>query len=156
MNKRNSIYFSALILLFLVVFSMFTVQKQESSSGVENVSAQKAKELIEKGDVFVLDVRTPAEFNLSHIEGATLIPVSNAFGSNLSPGYLLKARINEVPKNKKILVYCKTGGRSVEASTLLLKAGYQVYNMKGGISSWTNAGYPVVSPETRETDYSSD
>lgn len=156
MNKRNSIYLGVLILLFLVAFLVFIEQKKESQLGFENISVQEAKELIEKGNVFVLDVRTPAEFNQSHIEEAILIPVSNAFGSNLSPDNLLKARTNEVPKNKKVLVYCRTGRRSIEASTVLANAGYQVYNMEGGIGSWIDAGYPVVSPEARETDGSSD
>lgn len=156
MNKRNSIYLGVLILLFLVAFLVFIEQKKESQLGFENISVQEAKELIEKGNVFVLDVRTPAEFNQSHIEEAILIPVSNAFGSNLSPDNLLKARTNEVPKNKKVLVYCRTGRRSIEASAVLANAGYQVYNMEGGIGSRIDAGYPVVSPEARETDGSSD
>lgn len=108
--------------------------------------------MVEKGDVFILDVRTPDEFNSSHIEGATLIPLSNASGSNLSLDRLLKVRIDEVPK-KKILVYCRTGRRSNTASTMLVNAGYsQVYNMEGGITAWTDAEYPVVSSEDQETD----
>jgi rhodanese-related sulfurtransferase len=144
LNKRNLTYFDALILLFLVVFLIFTEQKKESPSGFGNVSVQEAKAMVEKGDVFILDVRTPDEFNSSHIKGATLIPVSNAFGSSLSSDRLLEARIDEVPK-KKILVYCRTGHRSNTASTILVNTGYsQVYNMIGGITSWIGAGYPVV------------
>ena len=113
----------------------------------KNVSVEEARKMIKEGDdVFVLDVRTPAEFNSSHIKGATLIPVNNAFGSNLSLNMLLEARINEVPQNKKILIYCRTGHRSTVASKILINAGYsQVYNMAGGISAWVNAGYPVTS-----------
>lgn len=153
MNKKSLIYPGALLLLFLVVFLIFTEQKKEENpSGFENVSVQEAKEMVEIGDVFVLDVRTPAEFNSSHIEGAKLIPVST-YGSNLSPDNLLKARINEVPDNKKILVYCRTGHRSNTASAMLVNAGYsQVYNMVGGITSWIDAGYPVVSSEGQKTD----
>ncbi|MCO5384060.1 MAG: rhodanese-like domain-containing protein [Methanosarcina barkeri] len=107
--------------------------------------------MIEKGDVFVLDVRTPAEFNSSHLEGANPIPVSNASGSNLNSDQLLKARINEVPKTKKVLVYCRTGRRSDAASTILANAGYsQVYNMAGGITSWIDSGYPVVSSQDQK------
>ncbi len=113
----------------------------------KNVSVEEARKMIEEGDdVFVLDVRTPAEFNSSHVKGATLIPVNNAFGSNLSSNMLLETRINEVPQNKKILIYCRTGHRSTAASKILINAGYsQVYNMAGGISAWVNAGYPVTS-----------
>lgn len=63
MNKRNLTYFGTLILLFLVAFLIFTEQKKESPSGFENVSVQEAKAMVEKGDVFILDVRTPDEFN---------------------------------------------------------------------------------------------
>lgn len=148
-------YFGALIFLFLVAFLIFSEQRKESPSGFENVSVQEAKEMVEKGDIFVLDVRTPDEFNSSHIKGATLIPVSNAFGSNLSSESLLKARIDEVPK-KKILVYCRTGRRSDTASTMLVNAGYsQVYNMAGGITAWIDAGYPVVSSEDKKSEGSS-
>lgn len=151
MNKQNLIYFSSLIIMFLVVFLIFTGKRKESQSGFENVSVQEAKEMVENGDVFVLDVRTPAEFNSSHIKGATLIPVSNAFGSSLSSDRLLEARIVEIPK-KKILVYCRTGRRSDTASTMLVNAGYsQVYNLAGGITSWIDAGYPVVGSKDQKT-----
>jgi len=147
LNKGNLMHFGALIFLLLVALLIFSEQRKENTSGLENVSVQEAKEMIEKGDVFVLDVRTPDEFNSSHIKGATLIPVSNAFGSNLSSDRLLKARIDEVPQ-KKILVYCRTGRRSDTAGIMLVNAGYsQVYSMVGGINAWIDAGYPVVSSE---------
>jgi rhodanese-related sulfurtransferase len=54
------------------------------------------------------------------------------------------------------LVYCRTGHRSNTASAMLVNAGYsQVYNMVGGITSWIDAGYPVVSSESQKTDGSS-
>lgn len=152
MNKRNLISLGALLFLFLVAFLIFTEQRKQSLSGFENISVQEAKKMVEKGDVFILDVRTPDEFNSSHIKGATLIPVSNASGSNLSPDSLLKARVDEVPE-KKILVYCRTERRSETASTMLVNAGYsEVYNMEGGITSWVGAGYPVVSSEDTESE----
>lgn len=152
MNKRSLIYFGALVLVFLATLLIFTEQRKESPSGFENISVQEAKEMVEKGDAFILDVRTPDEFNSSHIKGAVLIPVSNAFGSSLSSDRLLEARIDEVPR-KKVLVYCRSGRRSETASTMLVNAGYsEVYNMAGGINAWIDAGYPVVSPENKETD----
>ena len=152
MNKRSFICLSALILVFLATFLIFTEQRKGDSSGFENISVQEAKGMVEKDNVFILDVRTLDEFNSSHIKGATLIPVSNTSGSNLSSERLLEARIDEVPR-KKVLVYCKSGRRSVSASTMLVDAGYsEVYNMAGGINAWIDAGYPVVSSEYIETD----
>jgi len=146
MNKKYLMYFAAILLLLLITVLFFSMQKKEIPAGFETVTVEEAREMIEKDEVFILDVRTPAEFNSSHIEGATLIPVTNSGGSNLSPDQLLEARINEVPRDKKILVYCRTGHRSTTASQMLVDAGYSdVYNMEGGITAWTGAGYPVVS-----------
>ena len=112
----------------------------------KDISIEEAKKMIEENNIFVLDVRTPAEFNASHIGGAKLIPISNAFGSKMNSEMLLESRINEIPKNKKILVYCRTGHRSAIAGKLLINKGYsEVYNVKGGITAWINAGYPIVN-----------
>ena len=149
MSKPKLVYLAS-FLVVLIAIMIFAPRTGDSPSGVRNVAVQEAKKLIENGDVFVLDVRTPSEFNSSHIEGATLIPVTNTFGSNLSSDNLLEARVDEVPKNKKILVYCKSGHRSTSASKILVNAGYsQVYSMEGGINAWTGAGYPVVSSENK-------
>lgn len=145
MNKQYLTYIVSFLAL-LIVIMIFASRSGDSPAGVQNVTVEEAKKMIGKEDVFILDVRTPSEFNSSHIEGATLIPVANAFGSNLSQDNLLEARVDEVPRNKKILVYCRSGHRSTSASKILVNAGYsQVYNMEGGISAWTGAGYPVVS-----------
>ncbi|MPM53195.1 Thiosulfate sulfurtransferase GlpE [bioreactor metagenome] len=145
MNKQNLVYLTSFLVL-LIVIMIFASRGGNNPSGIQNVTVEEAKKMVEKGDVFILDVRTPSEFNSSHIKGATLIPVTNSGGSNLSPDQLLESRINEVPKDKKILVYCRSGHRSSSASKILVNAGYsQVYNMEGGINAWTGVGYPVVS-----------
>jgi rhodanese-related sulfurtransferase len=98
------------------------------------VPVPEAKQMIDNKEVFLLDARTQAEFDGGHIKGATLIPYSQ-----------LSSRLNEVPSGEKILVYCKSGGRSATACGILVNAGYtEVYNMNGGITSWNAAGYPVV------------
>ena len=90
--------------------------------------------MIDSGEVFILDVRTQEEYDAGYIRGSTLIPVQE-----------LKERLDEVPKDKKILVYCRTGRRSTQASEILADNGFkEIYNMKGGIVDWTNAGYEVV------------
>ncbi len=100
-----------------------------------------------------MDVRTPAEYNYTHIEGAKLIPLRNVPSHdpvNLPDEELLAWHIknnNDLPKNKctKILVYCFSGKRSFVASQILVKSGYKgVYNMQNGIKEWGNAKYPVV------------
>ncbi len=145
MNKQNLPYIALFFMLLIVVW-IFSSKPEANQSGFETVNVDEAREMLENGDIFVLDVRTPAEFNESYIEGAVLIPLENGYGSNLGTDQLFEARINEVPKGKKILVYCRSGRRSAAASQMLVDAGYtDVYNMRGGINEWIRAGYPVVT-----------
>ncbi|WP_410508788.1 rhodanese-like domain-containing protein [Methanosarcina hadiensis] len=147
LNKQILLYFASFLVILIAVM-IFAPRSGYTPAGIKNVNVEEAKKMVEKDDVFVLDVRTPSEFNSSHVKGATLIPVTNASGSGLSPDNLLEARVDEVPKNKKILVYCRSGHRSVSASKILINAGYeQVYNMEGGINAWIAAGYPVEGSE---------
>jgi rhodanese-related sulfurtransferase len=158
LNKRYLMYFAAVFLVLLIIApGMAASDKCTEKCTYTTVSICDARRMIEDGDVFILDVRTPAEYDLGHIEGATLIPVKNTAESSLDSNQLLTARMKELPQNRctKILVYCKFGGRSAEASDLLVEAGYtNVYNMdndadsknkNGGITQWVREGYPIVA-----------
>jgi phage shock protein E len=73
----------------------------------------------------LLDVRTPAEFSERHIPGAVNIPVQE-----------LGARLSELgPKQRPVVVYCRSGARSASAAQLMRRAGYQVLDI-GGMSNW--------------------
>jgi rhodanese-related sulfurtransferase len=158
LNKQCLSYFAAILFILLIIAPGIAVAK-DNTPGYTNVSACEAKKMIEKGNTFVLDVRTMAEFKAAHIKGATLIPFKNVPLYDpiiLSDDKLLPARINEVPKDKKIIVYCKTGGRSLNASKLLVEKEYtNVYNMQGGIPAWIDARYSVVSTFVDESDVDS-
>ncbi len=86
-------------------------------------------------DLILLDVRTYDEWvTEGHIEGATLIPLDE----------LPLRAANELPQAAEIIVYCRTGNRSLEAAQYLVRKGYtQVYDM-GGIDQWIFSGLPVV------------
>jgi rhodanese-related sulfurtransferase len=78
------------------------------------------------GNYVLLDVRTYEEFEEGHIDGATLIPLDE-----------LDDRWIEIDEYDKILIYCRSGNRSVTASDILLDVGFEkVYNLLGGISAW--------------------
>ncbi len=103
--------------------------------GYENVSAKEFAALVKQKDIVLLDVRTPSEFSTGHIEGANLIPLQ-LFKYIFLGGKGLK--------EKKLLVYCRSGHRSAEASRLLESWGVkEVYNLKDGILSWRAAGLPL-------------
>lgn len=91
-------------------------------------------ENINKDEYFILDVRTPVEYQGGHIEGAVNIPVDN-----------LRERINEIPKNKKILEYCKVGLRGYLAYRILIQNGFEVYNLSGGYDIYSAATSKINS-----------
>lgn len=71
----------------------------------------------------LLDVRTPAEFKSGHIRGAVNQP-------------LAQIRFFQGSKDKPILVICQSGMRSRQAAKFLVKKGYQVKNVSGGMNAW--------------------
>ena len=105
-----------------------------------NINVSQAKEMIDRGEVFILDVRKPDEYaNPGHIKNSTLLAVQDI------PANELDIKLKELPKDRSILVYCQSGRRSVVASTILVDNGFShVYNMQGGINGWISAGYETV------------
>ena len=100
------------------------------------VGSKEASDLIANLKPFILDVRTAGEFSGGHIEGATLIPISE-----------LQKRLGELKGREKdpLFVYCRSGNRSTVAGKFLVDAGFeQVINLRRGIIDWSRAGYPVV------------
>ncbi len=93
-------------------------------------AAQKQKE-----GAFILDVREQSEWNELHIAGATLIPLGQ-----------LSSRLKEVPKDKEVVVICRSGNRSIDGRDILLGAGYpSVTSVAGGVNDWKAKGFPTVS-----------
>lgn len=89
--------------------------------------------MVDSGEYFILDVRTQGEYDAGHIAGAVLVPYEE-----------LPDRLDEVPRDIGVLVYCRTARRSAIASQTLVDNGYtKVYNMEGGIVPWQAKGYPV-------------
>lgn len=75
---------------------------------------------------FLLDVREPHEADLCKIEGSTLIPLGQ-----------IPQRLQEIPKDMPVVIYCHHGGRSARALQFLQSQGFNdVYNLKGGIDDW--------------------
>lgn len=80
----------------------------------------------------LVDVRTPEEFSSGHIHGAVNIPLDS-----------LANRLDEIPTDQPVVVYCRSGNRSAQAVQILKQAGYtQIYDM-GGLIDWTAQGFPV-------------
>jgi len=91
------------------------------------------------GEVTVLDVREPVEWQHGRIEGAVHIPL-----------FELPERRDEVPDDGLVLVVCKVGGRSAQATAYLQQLGVEAINLDGGMLEWAAAGRPMVSDGGRQ------
>jgi len=102
----------------------------------ESIDAKTAITLLENDDnVSLLDVRTIEEYKEGHLRDAKLIPLQT-LSDNLT---MLKA-----DKDKKIIVYCRSGNRSVAASRILESHGFKPLNVKGGIIQLMGAKVEIV------------
>jgi len=98
-----------------------------NNNGCKNIDANELNEKMKAGDdFFLLDVRTPQEYASQAIEGSHLIPLQE-----------LGSRMEELPKKKEIVVYCRVGNRSAFACSTLSRMGYSVKNLEGGIMAWS-------------------
>lgn len=103
-----------------------------------NIDADAFAQLITNADVQLVDVRTPAEFAQGHIADALLIDFKAADFDALCAEKLDKAR--------PVAIYCRSGKRSAAAAQRLVAAGFEVYNLQGGILEWTGCGKPLAMP----------
>ena len=130
--------------LYLLVISLFLIQFYNfASSGIAadpvrtDISVHTANDMINNNTAYpnllVLDVRDVVEFNVNHLFNATLIPLSG-----------LASRLSELEmyNDTEIIVYCRSGSRSLQASNILVANNFtKIYNMLGGIIAWIDAGY---------------
>ena len=89
-------------------------------------------------DVYVLDVRQPAEWRHGHIRGSRNIPLLR-----------LKSQLATLPRDKTIITVCASGHRSAAAARTVKRAGHDVENLKGGMHAWTKAGLALDKSKRR-------
>lgn len=109
-------------------FSADTVKSQESADAYHKITAEEAKKMMAEGNVTVVDVRREDEYTEKHIPGAILVP--NETIEEEAPKAL-------PDQDAVILVHCRTGVRSKQASEKLVDLGYKNIYDFGGIVDWT-------------------
>jgi rhodanese-related sulfurtransferase len=125
------------IILLIITIILLTLPILNNNGGIPAEISPNEAYKNQIAGAFMLDVRQPEEWNVGRIEGATLIPLSE-----------LPDRLDEVPKNMEIIVYCRSGNRSATARDLLISEGYQsVTSLEGGINNWVISGLPMVKGE---------
>ncbi|MDQ7082847.1 MAG: rhodanese-like domain-containing protein [Aquificota bacterium] len=94
---------------------------------VPEVTPEEAKKMLDqdKDSVVLLDVRTPQEHFQVRIPGSEFIPLDE-----------LRFKYKDLPKDKKYIVYCRSGERSAFATYFLRHMGFEAYNLAGGIIAW--------------------
>ena len=121
-----------LLVVALIVYLLLQLGGGNNNSLPNTIGVSEAYQLYQTG-AFVLDVRTVEEWNEFHAPNTTLIPLDQ-----------LASRLSEVPRDRQILVVCRSGNRSQEGRDILLEAGFeQVTSMRGGLNEWRASGYPV-------------
>ena len=132
----------AIMLVAAISLTSCVYAPASTSSAYEDITVAEAQQLIsENGNLIILDVRAQSEYDSGHIPNAILIPVGE-----------LVDRLGELDGTKTILVYCRSGVRSVQASEILMDSGFsQVRNLEDGIIAWQEAGAEINHPPIIET-----
>jgi rhodanese-related sulfurtransferase len=99
----------------------------------EDIPPERAAQLLREGDdVQLLDVREPYEHEAGHIEGSKRVDLET-----------LAQEAQELDPEKPVLFYCRTGARSAVATQAFRAAGFDAYNLTGGLSAWVGEGLPI-------------
>lgn len=124
--KKITLMLSLMALLITGVLSA----QNGVSTGIITLDKTAFKAKLTKKNVQLVDVRTPAEFALGHIDGAANLNVNDAQFKDLAA---------QLDKRKPVAVYCKAGTRSAKAAGILAEMGFKtIYNLDGGYMSWTS------------------
>jgi hydroxyacylglutathione hydrolase len=99
------------------------------------ISVMELKDLLDKGEVLLLDVRDPSEW----IEDGYVKEATRLFFADLPE------KTYSLPKGKPIAVTCSVGNRSSIGASILEREGFgNVSNVLGGMTAWNNLGYPTI------------
>ena len=131
-SVQISILLVAALIVFIILQSGGNGGGTTTTALAPKISANEAYTMYQNG-AFVLDVRTVEEWNDFHAPNTTLIPLDE-----------LASRVDEVPRDREIVVVCRSGNRSQQGRDILLNAGFEnVTSMTGGLTEWRNLGYPI-------------
>jgi rhodanese-related sulfurtransferase len=126
--------------------SQITYDEKLNSLYKNTVPLIKSDELTSisnEDDIYLLDIRSKAEYKVSHLPGASFIDYEDFQADD----------VKEIPKDAKVVLYCSVGYRSERIGEKLIKMGYSdVSNLYGGIFQWKNEGREVINCMQTPTD----
>ena len=130
--RRPAVQLAMVVFVAFIIYLIASAGGSGSSGLAREVSTDEAYQMYQQTGTFVLDVRTQEEWDEYHAPNTTLIPLDQ-----------LQNRLSEVPKDREILVVCRSGNRSQQGRDILLAAGYNATSMTGGLKEWYAKGYPI-------------
>ena len=105
---------------------------------INEIDVTELAQLKEKGDSLrVIDIRQPAELNAGIIPGAEALPM-----------HIIPLRMDELKRDEKLVMVCRSGARSAQACMYLQQQGYEnVFNLRGGMIAWAGSGFEIGMPQ---------
>jgi rhodanese-related sulfurtransferase len=107
-----------------------------------DVDPDRARELIEAGEVQLVDVREPYEWEAGHIAGARHIEIAQ-----------LTSEAESLDRERPVLFYCRVGSRSGMAAAAFRQAGFDAYSVDGGLVEWDRRGHPLEPADGTVADH---
>ena len=106
---------------------------------VNEITAEELKARLAKGDdLELLDIRSQAEVMQGVLPGSQHLPM-----------HLIPLKLQDLPRDKDVVLYCRSGARSFHACAFLMQQGLRnVVNLRGGIIDWARHGYEIAPPQT--------
>jgi rhodanese-related sulfurtransferase len=90
-----------------------------------------------RGEIQIVDVREPSEWEAGRIEGSVLIPLNE----------LMAGAGQDLDTERPVVAVCRVGNRSELAKLMLQARGFDAHNMAGGLEAWDRAGLPLSAPD---------
>ena len=105
---------------------------------VNEITAEQLKARLDQGDDFqLLDIRSEPEVQQGVLPRSRHLPM-----------HLIPLKLQDLPKDKDVVLYCRSGARSFHACAFLMQQGVRnVINLRGGILDWARCGYEIASPQ---------
>ncbi|WP_456373540.1 rhodanese-like domain-containing protein [Thiolapillus sp.] len=104
---------------------------------VKEIDVSELKKRLDTGeDIVLLDIRSEAEVRQGILPGSEHLPM-----------HLIPLKLQDLPKDKDVILYCRSGARSYHACAFLEQQGmHNALNLRGGILDWVRHGYEIAAP----------
>ena len=103
---------------------------------------RQVKELLERAEIQLIDVREPPEWEAGRIAGARLVPLGE-----------VSAQAETISRDQQVVFYCRSGARSAMATEAFSQAGWDAHNLGGGLLEWEGAGLALEPEDGRVADH---